>query len=149
MGVNPVFVKKPAELVWPDPIIPSPTVESGGLDYIPLIIDARVYDVMQTTPVTPATKVNILMTQMSSRLESTIYLKREDLTPVFSFKCRGAYNKLVNLTRSESERGVCCVSAGNHAQGVALACSKLGIFILITRHQGHNHNAHVCSSNKN
>lgn len=60
-------------------------------------------------------------------MQNTIYLKREDQQPIFSFKCRGAFNRIVNLSESEKQRGVCCVSAGNHAQGVALASSKLGI----------------------
>jgi threonine dehydratase len=58
---------------------------------------------------------------------STIYIKREDQQPVFSFKCRGAFNRMFNLSADQKKRGVCCVSAGNHAQGVALAAQNLGI----------------------
>jgi threonine dehydratase len=58
---------------------------------------------------------------------STVYIKREDQQPVFSFKCRGAFNRMFNLSADQKKRGVCCVSAGNHAQGVALAAENLGI----------------------
>ena len=84
------------------------------------ILQARVYDVALQTPVEPA---RIL----SQRLNNQVWLKREDLQPVFSFKIRGAYNKIVNLTEQEKQKGVICASAGNHAQGVALAAARLGI----------------------
>ena len=61
----------------------------------------------------------------SVQLGNTVLLKREDMQPVFSFKLRGAYNKMVHLTPEERARGVICSSAGNHAQGVALAAQKL------------------------
>lgn len=85
---------------------------------------ARVYDVAKRTPLDSAKK-------LSSKLGFEVYLKREDLQPVHSFKLRGAYNKIVQLTPSEREAGVIAASAGNHAQGVALAAQKLGISALI------------------
>jgi len=93
-------------------------------DYIKRILTARVYDVAIETPLEPATS-------LSNRLGNHILLKREDLQPVFSFKLRGAYNRMANLTTEERERGVIAASAGNHAQGVALAASRLGIDALI------------------
>jgi threonine dehydratase len=80
----------------------------------------RVYDVAQVTPMIEARK-------LSQRLGNRILLKREDLQPVHSFKLRGAYNKIAGLPAAERERGVICASAGNHAQGVALAGHQLGI----------------------
>lgn len=106
--------------VFPDPSIPQPTLQSGAqLDYLPLILDANIDENMKT-PVT-------LAKQLSAKFSSIIHLKREDEQPNFSFKCRGALNKISSLTREERKRGICCVSAGNHAQGVALAALKLGI----------------------
>lgn len=109
---------------WPDPIIPRPVDKpvqgEPDIDYLKLILNSRVYDVANETPLTLANK-------LSQRLGSQIYLKREDLQPIFSFKCRGAYNRIYQLSEEERARGVCCVSAGNHAQGVALASKKLGI----------------------
>ncbi|MDR1827196.1 MAG: threonine ammonia-lyase, biosynthetic [Methylobacteriaceae bacterium] len=87
--------------------------------YARKILSARVYDVAVDSPLDPLKK-------LAARLETPVYLKREDLQPVFSFKLRGAYNKMVNLPREALERGVICASAGNHAQGVALAAKKLG-----------------------
>lgn len=88
--------------------------------YVKKILNARVYDVAQETPLQTAP-------QLSERLGNTILLKREDLQPVFSFKIRGAYNKIVQLTAEERACGVVTASAGNHAQGVALAAKFLGI----------------------
>ena len=88
-------------------------------DYLKRILTARVYDVARETPLEPA--VNL-----SARLRNRVLLKREDLQPVFSFKLRGAYNKMVQLAPEQLERGVIAASAGNHAQGVALAARKLG-----------------------
>lgn len=85
---------------------------------------ARVYDVARVTPLETASK-------LSMRLGNTVLLKREDMQPVHSFKLRGAYNKIVGLSRAEQVKGVICASAGNHAQGVALAGKKLGIPTLI------------------
>lgn len=84
------------------------------------ILQARVYDIAVETPVDRARS-------LSRRLNNQVWLKREDLQPVFSFKIRGAYNKIVNLSDEEKKRGVICASAGNHAQGVALAATRLGI----------------------
>ena len=88
--------------------------------YVKKILTSRVYDVAVETPLQRAG-------QLSKRLGNTVLLKREDLQPVFSFKIRGAYNKLAQLTPEELARGVVTASAGNHAQGVALAAKELGI----------------------
>ncbi len=96
--------------------------------YIERILRARVYDVARETPLDRA---GIL----SRRLGNNIFLKREDLQPVFSFKLRGAYNKIINLAPSVRERGVIAASAGNHAQGVALAARELRIQALIVMPQ--------------
>ena len=82
--------------------------------YVKKILTSRVYDVAIETPLQPAR-------QLSERIGNQILLKREDLQPVFSFKVRGAYNKLAQLSAEELARGVVTASAGNHAQGVALA----------------------------
>lgn len=88
-------------------------------DYLKRILTARVYDVARETPLEPALN-------LSARLRNRVLLKREDLQPVFSFKLRGAYNKMVQLSPEQRARGVIAASAGNHAQGVALAARKLG-----------------------
>lgn len=88
--------------------------------YIKRILDARVYDVARETPIDQAPL-------LSRRLGNRILLKREDLQPVFSFKLRGAYNKLCQLSEQERARGVVAASAGNHAQGLALAAHGLGV----------------------
>jgi threonine dehydratase len=87
--------------------------------YIERILRARVYDVAIESPLTRADL-------LSRRLGNQVFLKREDLQPVFSFKLRGAYNKLSSLDRATLDRGVIAASAGNHAQGVALGASRLG-----------------------
>lgn len=92
--------------------------------YIKKILDARIYDLVQETPLEEARI-------MSARLGNRVLLKREDLQPVFSFKIRGAYNKLLNLSEAERSRGVVAASAGNHAQGVALGAQHLGIKAII------------------
>lgn len=84
----------------------------------------RVYDIVTKTPLE-------LASILSTRLGCQIYLKREDLQPVHSFKLRGAYNKMVHFTSDERDHGVITASAGNHAQGVALAAQKLGINALV------------------
>ncbi len=94
------------------------------LRYIEKILRARVYDVARETPLE---RVNLL----SSRLDNQVFLKREDLQPVFSFKLRGAYNKIISLPEEVRDRGVIAASAGNHAQGVALAARNLKIQALI------------------
>lgn len=87
-------------------------------DYLERILTARVYDVAIESPLDYASN-------LSRRLGNDVYLKREDLQPVFSFKLRGAYNKMATLTPAQLKRGVVAASAGNHAQGVALAAQKL------------------------
>ena len=77
------------------------------------ILSSRVYDVAKETPLESAAK-------LTSRLENRVSLKREDLQPIFSFKVRGAYNKIAQLSDEEQSKGVITASAGNHAQGVAL-----------------------------
>ncbi len=93
-------------------------------DYLKRILTARVYDVADRTPLERAPN-------LSARLANRVWLKREDLQPVFSFKLRGAYNKIAALAPEERARGVICSSAGNHAQGVALAGRRLGIRAVI------------------
>ena len=88
-------------------------------DYLKKILTARVYDVAIESNLDPARS-------LSRRIANTVLLKREDQQPVFSFKLRGAYNKMVNLAPEQLARGVICASAGNHAQGVALSAKKLG-----------------------
>ncbi|MBY0577108.1 MAG: threonine ammonia-lyase, biosynthetic [Gallionellaceae bacterium] len=87
--------------------------------YLKRILNARVYDVAVETPLEAAPN-------LSARLGNTLLLKREDMQPVFSFKLRGAYNKMAQLTPEQLKRGVIAASAGNHAQGVALSAQKLG-----------------------
>ncbi|HWQ40035.1 MAG TPA: threonine ammonia-lyase, biosynthetic [Burkholderiales bacterium] len=87
-------------------------------DYLERILRARVYDVAIESPLEPAPA-------LCARLGNRLLLKREDLQPVFSFKLRGAYNKMVRLTAAQLRRGVIAASAGNHAQGVALAAQRL------------------------
>ncbi|MCH2170128.1 threonine ammonia-lyase, biosynthetic [Myxococcota bacterium] len=87
--------------------------------YAEKILRARVYDVARESPLEPAPK-------LSQRLGERVFLKREDLQPVFSFKLRGAYNKIVSLPPEVGQKGLVAASAGNHAQGVALAAQKLG-----------------------
>jgi threonine dehydratase len=89
-------------------------------DYLKKTLAARVYDVAIETPLQIAPF-------LSERLGNRIWIKREDLQPVYSFKLRGAYNKMVQLSEDEKALGVVTASAGNHAQGVALSAQKLGI----------------------
>jgi threonine dehydratase len=88
-------------------------------DYLKKILTARVYDVAIETSLEPARS-------LSKRLHNTVLLKREDQQSVRTFKLRGAYNKIAQLTPAQLEKGVICASAGNHAQGVALAANRLG-----------------------
>jgi threonine dehydratase len=87
--------------------------------YLKRILTARVYDVAEESPLEPAP-------QLSRRLGNALLLKREDMQQVFSFKLRGAYNKMAHLDPDQLARGVIAASAGNHAQGVALAAQKMG-----------------------
>jgi len=93
-------------------------------EYLDLIANAAVYDVATRTPLE-------LAANLSARLGNNILMKREDLQPVFSFKLRGAYNKIAGLNDEELGHGVICSSAGNHAQGVALAARRRGVRAVI------------------
>lgn len=94
------------------------------LKYIKQILEARVYDVVEQTPLDRARF-------LSERLQNRILLKREDLQPVYSFKLRGAYNRMVRLSPEQRDCGVIAASAGNHAQGVAFSAQKLGVQAII------------------
>ena len=96
--------------------------------YIKKILDARVYDAAIETPLTEARS-------LSKRFGNKILLKREDLQPVFSFKIRGAFNRIAQLSEEQKSKGVICASAGNHAQGVALSAKQLGIKAVIVMPQ--------------
>ncbi len=87
--------------------------------YLQMVLTARVYDVAEETPLDFAPN-------LSRRTANNVWLKREDEQPIFSFKCRGAYNKMTHLSAAARKKGVVAASAGNHAQGVALAASVLG-----------------------
>jgi threonine dehydratase len=89
------------------------------IDYLKKILTARVYDVAAETPLE-------LAPTLSQRYANRIYFKREDMQSVFSFKIRGAYNKMAHLSEAQRKRGVICASAGNHAQGVALSAARMG-----------------------
>jgi threonine dehydratase len=105
--------------VWITHFVPIMTT-----DYLKKILTARVYDVAYETPLD-------LAPLLSQRYGNRIYFKREDMQSVFSFKLRGAYNKMAHLSDTQLKRGVICASAGNHAQGVALSAAKLGCRALI------------------
>ncbi len=98
-------------MTQPKPLTPA--------DYLTRILNARVYDVAVESDLDIAKN-------LSRRLHNKVLLKREDQQPVFSFKLRGAYNKMAHLTAEQISRGVICASAGNHAQGVAMSAKKLG-----------------------
>ncbi|PIN08949.1 Threonine/serine dehydratase [Handroanthus impetiginosus] len=91
----------------------------NAMEYLTNILSSKVYDVAYESPLQPAAK-------LSERWGVNVWLKREDLQPVFSFKLRGAYNMMAKLPKEQLERGVICSSAGNHAQGVALSAQRLG-----------------------
>ena len=93
-------------------------------DYVRRILTSAVYDVAVETPLDR-------MALLSTRLGADVLLKREDLQPVFSFKIRGAYNRISRLSEADRARGVICASAGNHAQGVALSARRLGVRAVI------------------
>ena len=99
-------------------------MNNDSIDYIKAILTASVYDVAIKTPLDAAPN-------LSGRLDAPVFLKREDLQPVFSFKIRGAYNKIARLSPEERAAGVITSSAGNHAQGVALSATRLGLRSLI------------------
>ena len=116
------FLPAPAERSAPGPSGSSSrgasSAEGAADGYLQRILRARVYDVAIESPLDPAPS-------LSARLGNRVLLKREDLQPVFSFKLRGAYNKMAGLQRAELDRGVIAASAGNHAQGVALGAQRL------------------------
>ena len=95
------------------------SVAPMSIEYLKRILNARVYEITDETPLDPAPA-------LSARIGNQVWLKREDTQPVFSFKLRGAYNKMALLSPEERARGVIAASAGNHAQGVALSARKLG-----------------------
>ena len=97
-------------------------------NYLKMILNSRVYDVASKTPLDFAKN-------LSRRLANDIWLKREDLQPVFSFKLRGAYNKIANLDAADCANGIIAASAGNHAQGVALAAKRRNVKALIVMPQ--------------
>ncbi|QNP49885.1 threonine ammonia-lyase, biosynthetic [Diaphorobacter aerolatus] len=99
--------------------MPNPQQTLSPFDYLKKILTARVYDVAVESDLQVAKA-------LSRRLHNKVLLKREDQQPVFSFKLRGAYNKMAQLTQEQLARGVICASAGNHAQGVAMSASRLG-----------------------
>ena len=92
--------------------------------YLERVLKSRVYEIVRETPLSE-------MPLLSERLGNRVLLKREDTQPVFSFKVRGAYNRMVRIDEADAARGVVAASAGNHAQGVALAARKLGVRALI------------------
>lgn len=98
---------------------------SNHSEYLNKVLLSRVYDVAVETPLDEAVS-------LSRRLGNRVLLKRDDLQPVFSFKLRGAYNKMARLSPEELRRGVIAASAGNHAQGVALAARRLGCEAVIS-----------------
>ena len=98
----------------------TPAREEMSRDYLRRILTSRVYEVARRTPLEKAEL-------LTKHLGREVWVKREDLQPVFSFKIRGAYNKMAHLSPEDRARGVLAVSAGNHAQGVALAGRTLGL----------------------
>lgn len=94
-------------------------MQTMTIDYLKKILTARVYDVAHETPLE-------LAPTLSQRYQNRIYFKREDMQDVFSFKIRGAYNKMAHLSEGQLKRGVICASAGNHAQGLAFSANRMG-----------------------
>src|SRR5947209_4297996 len=110
------YAKRSIIMIGCPPLKPDLTMTT---DYLQKILTARVYDVALETPLE-------LAPTLSQKIENQIHFKREDVQSVFSFKLRGAYNKMTSLTPAQLKRGVICASAGNHAQGLALSAAKLG-----------------------
>ena len=102
----------------------TPAPQLTPADYLKKILTARVYDVASETALEPARA-------LSRRLHNTVLFKREDQQPVRSFKLRGAYNKMAQMPPEQIAKGVICASAGNHAQGVALSASRMGVRAVI------------------
>ena len=117
VGKTDSMTETPSSSSAPAPATAATAATTDGM--LQRILRARVYDVAIESPLDPAPG-------LSARLGNTVLLKREDLQPVFSFKLRGAYNRMARLSPAELERGVIAASAGNHAQGVALGAQRLG-----------------------
>jgi len=115
--------------------LPYPRLEKYHLlpsdkpDYLRLILMSKVYEIVNETPL-------VLASNLSTKLGNQIWLKREDVQEVFSFKIRGAYNFMASLTEEERWKGVITCSAGNHAQGVALSGARLAIPCTIVMPEG-------------
>ena len=118
--VSPAFSSVSADLAAPSGAAGFAQGQPSQLDYLRQILSARVYDIARETELEPARG-------LSARLGNAVYLKREDNQPVFSFKVRGAYNKMRNTPQAALDRGVITASAGNHAQGVAISAARLGV----------------------
>ena len=116
----PAFSSVSADLAAPSGAAGFAQGQPSQLDYLRQILSARVYDIARETELEPARG-------LSARLGNAVYLKREDNQPVFSFKVRGAYNKMRNTPQAALDRGVITASAGNHAQGVAISAARLGV----------------------
>ena len=113
-------VSKAGWLINRSPISPNRDIPAIATEYLGRVLTSPVYEAAIETPLSPATN-------MSNDLNNNIYFKREDTQPVFSFKIRGAYNKIAKLSAEQLAKGVVTCSAGNHAQGVALSAAKLKI----------------------
>jgi threonine dehydratase len=109
----------PKKIASKKALAPAPSAGLGLDDYLRKILTSRVYDVAVETQLERAR-------HLSERIGHEVWIKREDTQPVFSFKLRGAYNKMAQLSAKALAKGVICASAGNHAQGVALGASRLG-----------------------
>ncbi|EIN11928.1 threonine ammonia-lyase [Punctularia strigosozonata HHB-11173 SS5] len=118
-SLHRLYSRLPAHSLLPD----------GTPDYLRLILTAKVYEILKETPL-------VFAPQLSAKLGCQVWLKREDLQEVFSFKIRGAYNLMANLTDEERWKGVVTCSAGNHAQGVALSGQRLNIPCTIVMPEG-------------
>ena len=101
----------------------------GHNNYLGKILNARVYDVARETPLQPAPMLSV-------QIGNTVHIKREDLQPVFSFKIRGAYNMISQLSPEQLKKGIVACSAGNHAQGVAMPAAHLGADAVIVMPKG-------------
>ncbi|PKC05214.1 threonine dehydratase I [Rhizophagus irregularis] len=104
----------------PSPHLSNQVPNLPNPDYLRLILTSRVYEIVKETPLQHAVNLSL-------KTQNNVYLKREDLQEVFSFKIRGAYNKIAHLSEEERKRGVIACSAGNHAQGVAMSAKHLGL----------------------
>ena len=119
LGAAPTTAAKPRSKTSAKTALTPSAKALKPADYLKKILTARVYDVAVESALEPAKNLSL-------RLNNTVLLKREDQQPVFSFKLRGAYNKMAHLSPAQLKKGVICASAGNHAQGVAMSAQKLG-----------------------